>query len=1010
MNQVKEQLGKILEVLAEHQKTKVMEVPSLKMMPSPYKKAQNIPAVDDTWQNFKRFDRVQGRDKHFWFYTEIDTPDALEGQELYLTLTTTNEGDWDATNPQGLLYLNGEIACGLDINHREYPLKPNTHYQVFLYFYVGMIESHVDVLLDITATDLRTQKLYYDLLVPYQAALCYPDDHYTNIRILKALELTVAKLDLRNIGQTDYYRSIEVAEDYLQHEFYEKECGNSDVIVNYLGHTHIDVAWLWTLGQTREKVQRTFSSMLYLLDRYPEFIFFTSQPQLLKYLKEEAPALYEKVKQRAKEGRFEVDGAMWLEADCNLSSGESLVRQIAHGKKFMKDEFNVDSKTLWLPDVFGYSAALPQILKKSGVNKFVTSKISWNEENKMPYDTFLWQGIDGTEVFTYFLTAQDHKEGEKDNRTTYVGVASSSMNLGTWERYQQKEYNNETIVTMGHGDGGGGTTKEMLEYVRRLSYGLPGQPKAQFSRADDFLNRVEKNFYENAALLKRMPKWVGELYLEFHRGTYTSIAKNKKNNRDCEFLLENAETLNVLAKELKNAPYTSDVYYKNWETVLLNQFHDIIPGSSIREVYEESDLDYARVKEEVGKAYEDAARALTTSGKDGYLLFNPNGFETATYVKTPDGYTYVEDLPSMGVKYLAKPKKAANSALLKASQTEIDTPFYHVDFNDSMQFVRLFDKENKKEVLAPNQMGNVLRAFENQPHQYDNWELFRYHQYKFWDITEVKEAVPFVEGETCGVRVTYAYDHSTVSQTIRFYLRDRRIDFETTADWHADHQILKAVFPVDVLSNEATFEIQYGNAKRPTHRNTSWDEAKFEICAQKWADLSEEGYGVALLNNCKYGYSVTENVMTISLIKTGTYPNEVADQGAHEFTYALLPHEGSFTTGDVIREAYLLNRPVQVMESNAVEFNGADSYAFASCDAKNIVLECAKEAEDHSGNILRLYDTWNKRTEATIHFGKEAKEVWLCDLLENPIEMVGKGKDITIPVKNFEIITLLVRT
>ena len=330
-----------------------------------------------------------------------------------------------------------------------------------------------------------------------------------------------------------------------------RDSGDTGAVVHCIGHTHIDVAWQWTLAQTREKAQRSFATVINMMKQYPEYKFMSSQPQLYQYVKRAAPELYDEIKEMVRQGRWEVEGAMWLEADCNLPSGESLIRQIIHGKRFMQREFGVDSKILWLPDVFGYSAALPQILKKCGVEKFVTSKISWSEFNKMPYDSFLWEGMDGTEIFTYFITAQDlPKKGEDDNFTTYVGYIRPSQVLGTWRRFQQKEYNNETLITFGFGDGGGGPTRDMLEQQRRLAYGIPGIPKTKIETAGNFLDKVEKNFNENAEKLRRVPKWVGELYLEMHRGTYTSIAKNKKHNRKSELLLREAEALAAADKDV----------------------------------------------------------------------------------------------------------------------------------------------------------------------------------------------------------------------------------------------------------------------------------------------------------------------------------------------------------------------------------------------------------------------------------------------------------------------------
>lgn len=511
-NFVKDKVRVICDELYKFREKTITEIPELKFIPTDYKTNVICPTPDGNWENFKREDRVFGKDAHFWFYTEIKTPKAEKNKEYALELVTTCNGEWNVTNPQGLLYLDGKLVQGLDLNHRKAYLKADTEYKVHIYFYTSMLEGGTEVMLNIKSIDTKVNELYYDLKVPYDAAMCFDDKEYAHIKTIKHLDRACNLLDLRCPEGENFYDGIEKARVYMRDEYFGKECGKSDAIVSYIGHTHIDVAWLWTLAQTREKVQRSFSTVLALMERYPEYIFMSSQPQLYEYLKVEAPETYEKVRKMVKAGRWEVEGAMWLEADCNISSGESLIRQIIHGKRFMEEEFGVKSHILWLPDVFGYSAALPQILDKTGIDKFVTSKISWNESNCMPYDSFMWEGIDGTEIFTYFLTAQFHSDHVINKTiTTYNGILTPDTNLGTWERYQQKEYSNETIVSFGYGDGGGGPTEEMLENARRLSCGLPGMPKAQMSFAGEALERVKKNFDDNCNAtgnrIKERIKW-----------------------------------------------------------------------------------------------------------------------------------------------------------------------------------------------------------------------------------------------------------------------------------------------------------------------------------------------------------------------------------------------------------------------------------------------------------------------------------------------------------------------
>lgn len=993
------------ENLKELSKTTVYEVPELKYIPSEYKKTNEYPTVDNTWQSFGRYDRVQGKDKHFWFYTEIKTPPAKDNKYYTLEVITGSEGLWDASNPQGLLYLNDEIVQGIDINHKQAVLEADTEYKIMLYFYVGMIDKHIEVMMNVNEIDIPVKDLYYDMQVPYEATLCFDSKDYLHIKTLKHLEQACNRIDFRGGKDEAFYKSVEVAKKYLKEEYFEKECGNSDAIVNYIGHTHIDVAWLWTLSQTREKTQRSFATVLSLMDRYPEYVFMSSQPQLYEYLKEEAPELYEKVKERVRQGRWEVEGAMWLEADCNLSSGESLVRQVLYGKRFIKNEFGVDSKILWLPDVFGYSAALPQILKKSGVEKFVTSKISWNESNQLPYDSFMWEGVDGTEIFTYFLTAQNcDKDFTNDAQTTYVGMVNPNMHLGTWRRYQQKEYSNEAIVTFGFGDGGGGPTEEMLETQRRLEYGLPGMPKSQMSFAGDFLNRVEKSFNENCEITGRTPKWVGELYLEFHRGTYTSMAKNKKHNRECEFLCQETETISVTDMLLNGGIYPDSELYKSWKTILLNQFHDIIPGSSIKEVYDESDRQYAEIYKNIGGIKDSKLKGIAENvSQKGLFVYNPNSFEVSGYVENGDELVYAQNIPAMGWKVVEETQLDN----VKVEGKQIESSHYIINFDDFMNIVSIFDKDNGREVVEQGKTANQLCIYEDYPRQYDNWEITNYYKQKMWKVNDVRTVESFSGNGYGGFKIVRDYMNSTITQTITVYTNSRRIDFKNVIDWHEKHVILKAVFPTTVHTNKANYEIQFGNVERPNHSNTSWDAAKFEVCAQKWGDLSEEGYGVSILNNCKYGYSSNGNEIALTLLKCGTYPNPEADNEVHEFTYSLYPHKDGFKQGGTINEAYLLNRPMEAISTNG----GGDlpsSFSLVSCDCDNVIIETVKQAENGNGIIIRMYEAWNKKTDAVINLGFEANKISTCDMTENPIEEIGKGNQVNVKLHNFEIVTLLV--
>ncbi|MBD5161899.1 MAG: alpha-mannosidase [Oscillibacter sp.] len=980
---------------------------------APYKTSNTPP--EGPWLPWDPAASLEGWDAHYWFHRAFTAPAAEDGQNLFFQLTTGREGTWDGVNPQGLVYLNGEMIQGLDVNHQMVLLEPGKDYDLYVYMYTSMMPPDRmpeagRFQASLVWVDTETEALYYDLKVPLDASQYVAHEGREYWQILKALDGAVRLLDLRGLDRESFRAGVTAAREYLRTEFYEKVCGGAAPVVHCVGHTHIDVAWLWSLAQTREKAQRSFATVLRLMEQYPEYIFMSSQPQLYQYVKESAPEIYEQIRQRVREGRWEVEGAMWLEADCNLTSGESLVRQILHGKQFMQREFGVDSRTLWLPDVFGYSAALPQILRKSGVDRFFTTKISWNETNKMPYDVFMWQGIDGTEIFTCFGTARDlPRPDQSDTCTTYVGNTEPRQIRGTWERFQQKECSDHTILTFGFGDGGGGPTPHHLEVQRRMAKGIPGLPRTEISTTDAYFARVTEDFQQRAET-SRVPRWVGELYLEFHRGTYTSIAKNKRNNRKSEFLYQKAETLSVLSNLFCETPYPKDSLYAGWETILLNQFHDIIPGSSIHQVYEVSDRQYADIQTKGGQMSETALRAL--AGKvpgEGFLVYNPLGFVRSGLVDCGGKSCWVEDVPAMGWKAV-RPGEAGSDVTISAHTLENDC--CRLELDNAGEISSLFDKRAGRELCRSGQKLNMLQVFEDFPRDYDAWELSLYYKDKMWPVNQVKSVETVDDCARRGIKVVKTYGASEITQTIWLYDHSPRIDFETEVEWHQRHQILKAVFPMDLHTTQASYEIQFGHVYRPTHSNTSWDAAKFEVCAHKWADLSENGYGVSLLNDCKYGHSADGSTLTLSLLKSATYPDPEADQGRHVFTYSLLPHTGDFRESGTIQESYCLNQPLMAAPLSGNGTGLPETFSLVHCDQPNVILETVKQAEDGGDLILRFYEAYDRRVRARLTLGIPFAGAEVCDLMENPVpdaEITVNGQEITLPVRNFEIVTLRIR-
>jgi alpha-mannosidase len=1007
-------------------------------------KFSNIAAVDASplpWNAFPSGTRWGGNDRHSWFRAQVALPENFNHKTVaFLIHTSVGSGLVDdAANPQFMLYINGQFIQGMDINHREVILfrqaEAGSRYQIDIHAYSGTLEQQSDITAELAVVNENIREFYYNLTVATGVAAELSENDIKRQELLKIIDRTVNLLDLRQPFSKSFYRSLGEAGSYLQQEFYEKMAGHDEVIATCVGHSHIDVAWLWTIEQTREKTARSFGTVLKLMEEYPDYVYMSSQPQLYQFLKEDHPELYEKIKERVKEGRWEPEGAMWVEADCNLTSGESLVRQLLYGSRFFKQEFGVENRVLWLPDVFGYSAALPQILKKSGVDYFVTSKISWNQFNKLPYDTFMWRGIDGTEILTYFITTIYPGNTHHPYGTTYNGLITPQVIGRSWDHYLQKDINNDILIAYGYGDGGGGPTAEMLENAGRLQKGLPGCPKVKLGKVGDYLNKLAAKVKG----AKSLPKWVGELYLEFHRGTYTSMARNKRYNRKSEFLYQDVEFLSVLAM-MSGREYPQTGIDRGWKIILLNQFHDILPGSAIKEAYETSRHQYDKILKDGHELADTAITAVTGKmnlEKPAVIVFNTLSFkrsdlatvhleggETITALEDQAGRTipvqmveengikkaifYAPDLPSKGYRAFTigeKTGEVVNS--LSISSSRLENQFFTVVIDAKGTIGSLFDKRNQRELIKPGERGNKLLAFEDKPMNWDNWDIDIYYQEKEWELDEVIENTVIETGPVRGgIRITKKFSRSIIVQKILIYRDIPRIDFETWVDWKEDQVLLKASFPVDVHTDKATYDIQFGNVERPTHWNTSWDWARFEVCGHKWADLSEAGFGVSLLNDCKYGHDIKDGTMRLTLLKSGTMPNKQADREEHRFVYSLYPHSGDWRMGQTVQMAFDLNVPFYTKVEKAHPGCLPPDYSAFTLDQENVVLETVKKAEDSDNIIIRLYECYNQRTKVRLSCGGKFSEAWDCDLMENNLQpLTGMENQLEFEIMPYEIKT-----
>ena len=969
-----------------------------------------------------------GPDAHYWFKADMTVPDSFDGRPLWLYVRTQIDEWDDGKNPQFLLYVDGEVVQGIDMNHREVLLTRSARagqtYRLDLQSYTGTLHTEFNLIVEMQEIDPEIAGLYWDVQVPLSAFSRLEEDGASRRELTRALNGAVNLLDLRTPYSDAFYASVCEAREYLKTNLYEALGGHDDVIATCIGHTHIDVAWWWTVAQTREKVCRSFATVLKLMDEYPHYRFMSSQPQLYAFLKERHPELYARIRQRVAEGRWEPEGGMWVEADCNLTSGESLVRQFIHGKRFFKDEFGVDCRILWLPDVFGYSGALPQIMKQCGIQYFMTTKLAWNQFNKMPYDTFRWRGIDGTEILTHLITTLGVGQPVKNFFTTYNGMLHPDALIGGWQRYQQKEINNDILVSYGYGDGGGGPTRAMLENSDRMEKGVTGLPRVRQAFARTYFDELNARVQGS----NRLPVWEGELYFEYHRGTYTSMARNKRSNRKAELHMMDLELLSVLAQD--RLPYPAQEMDGMWKTILLNQFHDILPGSSIHEVYEVTKREYEALERQISALRGERLAALAAPS-DAVTVFNTKGFASdeavclgqldAAALVDADGARYpVQQTAEGAVAFLpALPAKgwraysvsnqpepcAAPFAL--ADDHHLETHYYTVELDENGLLSRLYDKENRREVLRPGQRGNLMRMYEDKPIYYDNWDIDIYYTEKYWDVTELTSLRwTDVGAVSATLELERCVSSSLIRQKIRFYANSRRIDFETYVDWHEHQHLLKVHFPVDVHTDEATFEIQFGNLKRKVHTNTSWDVARFESCGQKWMDLSEGHYGVSLLNDCKYGHSVKDGCIGLTLIKSGIEPNPTTDQEEHFFTYALYPHAEGWQQAGTVREAYRLNQPALSVRGG----QAGTEYSLASVQPANVILETVKQAEDGNGVIVRLYETENARTEACLTWNRPIASVEECNCIEEKqADAAFERARIPFVIKPYEIKTFRIR-
>ena len=786
------------------------------------------------------------------------------------------------------------------------------------------------------------------------------------------------------------------ARDSLKVEL-EKSASASDLKVSAIGHAHIDTGWLWPVRETVRKTARTFATQLKIIDKYPQYIFGASQPQHYQFMKDSYPELYERVKSAVSKGNWECQGGMWVEADCNLISGESMVRQLMHGKNFFKDEFGVDVDNLWLPDVFGYSAALPQILKKSGVNYFLTQKLSWSQFNEFPHQTFHWRGIDGTEILTHFPP-----------ENTYNSELDTQFLLPAQTGFKEKDKLDEFISLFGVGDGGGGPKPENIELGMRMG-NLENSPRVSFDTAKNFFLWLENKKHS-------LDTWVGELYLELHRGTLTTHGLVKKQNRKLEWKLRAVE---MLWSCIEMDKYPAAELDKLWKKLLINQFHDIIPGSSINLVYQTTYKEYEEIHHGCDKLIDQSSKILFEEDQSSFVLMNTLSYTWSGMINVPGsfhGYSIIDEkgeaVPThkVGEKIEAfvSLKPLSFSTFKKGKENNLDhsvqsTPVLENDlikyeFNDQGHMISAFDKELGREVLKS--PGNILSLYEDRPNNWDAWDIDFFYREALQETAEVSSKSKGQIGALSKqLEFEFKIGKSKIIQKIILQPKSKRIDFQTKVNWREKHKMLRVHFPVNIMSDQASFDIQYGYVKRNSHRNTSWDKAKFEVVGHKYADLSDHDYGVALLNDCKYGYMVHDNLLDLNLLRSPSNPDPDADIGEHTFTFSLLPHKKDLIRSTVIKESTCLNQ-------EPLMFQGVSSNVRipVNVSGNGIELSVLKKSEKEDCWIVRVVETNGRNSKGKLTLSGLITE---CNLIEwdNIGETVNVNNDFDLDLAPFEIKT-----
>jgi alpha-mannosidase len=932
--------------------------------------------------------------QNVWFRLRFTVPDEMAGLPVYLRfIARPADGDQDLGAPrvESLCFRDGVPWQAFDNGHESLLLTEDADggetYDLLVEAGTTTLWGNLDVeefvlqAAEVYAERPEVADLHRHVSVCNDLREHVDEDSPNRGRLLNALVEASHAFPFDAESEAEFAAGAEAALEPLREVESELTSDLTGQQLTAVGHAHIDLAWLWPWSETVRKCGRSFSNVLRLMDEYDDFTFMQSQPHLYEWVRERYPEQFEEIAARADEGRWLPEGALWVESDINNAGPEALARQFLYGKRHFREEFGADPQVTFIPDVFGYSGGLPGIARAADCPYFLTQKMSWSEINDFPHNTFRWEGIDGSEVLAHFPPVD-----------TYNGMVSVDEVTRSVYEDSQNDVTDDRAYLVGYGDGGGGPTREMVETADVID-DVEALPDVEWGSLDGMFDRLADDWDE-------YPVWSGELYLEKHRGTLTTQADTKTNNRRGEYALKEAELWSSLALASEGADYPHDELEDAWKVLLFNQFHDILPGSSVTDVYADADRDYETVFETTDAVREAALDALlaTASESDRIALTNPLSWDrratttvpasdvsadaddlvavpddggeahpvqrTAASVATDEGALLVDgpEVPALGAASVAV--EAADGSPddpFDAAADRLSNGLVTVSFDDEGT-VSVYDETADREVL--DEPGNRLMLYRDQPRQFEAWDVEE-------DVYDVGEQLPAPETELvesgpvrATVRQTRTFGDSELVQEVSLYRDSRRVEFRTEVEWQAEEKLLKAHFPAAVTANEATYDTHFGHLERDTHDNTSWDQARYEEPGGEWVDVSEPGYGTAVLNDSKYGVHVDGTDVSLTLLRSPNDPDPEADRGHHEFTYALLPHDDDPVTAGVDAAATELNAPTR-----AVPVEDSVSLSPVGVESESVVVESVKQAEDAADElVLRLYESDGRHASATLSF------------------------------------------